>query len=265
MEQKNNKKSVMKNEERTISLHAQTKIMWDGYGLTTIVPIVLLGRDGKVTFYGVAKKDWKSCSTPDLGCLVVHMKFYANHLKDPCYVDFQNDVVKGKMHEWRKQVIEFLQDLKEEPLLSQAAVRKQMSFVKYDVLVVLKSLNKFKSIPVKVMNDRAIMTYNRGAGDEEMSHFVRHMSSCQKLIVSVYRHEAERNVSILTVFDNNVEEQYVYGKGKIKNLPMLMKKSSGQIKSHESNLEIIEIRSEDNDSNLKKQHERQEKYNEETL
>ena len=59
-------------------------------------------------------------------------------------------------------------------------------------------------------------------------------------------------MSVLTVFDDDVEEQYVYGKGKIENLSMLMKKSSAPIKSHESNLEIIEIRSEDNDSNLKK-------------
>jgi hypothetical protein len=265
MEQKNNERAAMKNQERTIGLRAQTKRMNDGYGLTTIVPDVILGTDGKAAFYGVANKDWKSCSTPDLGCSVVDMKFYSNHLKDPCYVDFQNDVVKGKMCEWRKQMIDFLQDLKEEPLLSEAAVRKQMSFAKYDVLLVLKSLNKLKSIPVKVMNDRAIMTYIRGAGDEEMSHFVQHMANCQKFILSVYRHEAERNVSVLTVFDDDVEEQYVYGKGKIENLSMLMKKSSALVKSHASNLEIIEIRSEDNDLNSKKPAATNENYEEETL
>jgi hypothetical protein len=86
-------------------------------------------------------------------------------------MDFQNDVVKGKICEWRKQVIEFLIDLKEEPLLSETAVRrKQMSFAKYDILIILKSLNKLKSILVKVMDNRVIMAYIKGAGDEEMSH-----------------------------------------------------------------------------------------------
>jgi hypothetical protein len=265
LEQKTNEKAHMKNKEHPIGLRSQTKRMSDGFGLTTIIPDVLLGTDGKGAYYGVARKDWKQCSTPDLGCSVVDMKFYSNHLKDPCYVDFQNDVVKGKIYEWRKQVIEFLQDLKEEPLLSETAVRKQMSFARYDVLIVLKSLNKLKSIPVKVMNDRAIMTYIKGAGDEEMSHFVRHMSNCEKFIVSVYRHEQERNVSVLTVFDDNVEDQYVYGKGKIENLSMLLMNTNNKAKSPVASREIIEIRSEDNDLDSKKRAGRNDNYEEETL
>jgi hypothetical protein len=128
-----------------------------------------------------------------------------------------------------------------------------MSFTKYDILIVLKGLNRLKLIPVKVMNNRAIMTYIKGVGGEEMPHFVKHMSSCQKFIVFVYQHEAERNVSVLTVFDDNVEDQYVYGKGRIDNLSMLLKSSNMKIKSTTGSQEIKEIRSEDNDIDFKRE------------
>jgi hypothetical protein len=88
------------------------------------------------------------------------MKFYSNHLKDPFYIDFQNDVVKGKICEWRTQVTEFLKDLKEEPLLSEAAVRKQISFAKCDVLIVLNSLcqhNAAYHLTILLMNKKIIL------------------------------------------------------------------------------------------------------------
>jgi hypothetical protein len=80
--------------------------------VSTIVPGIYdgNGRD-EVNFAGASPNEWMSCTSPSVGSTVIDVKNYTNMLIDPTYITVVHDVVKGKIYEWRKCTLEFLEDL----------------------------------------------------------------------------------------------------------------------------------------------------------
>jgi hypothetical protein len=181
--------------------------------VSTIVPGIYdgNGRD-EVNFAGASPNEWMSCTSPSVGSTVIDVKNYTNMLIDPTYITVVHDVVKGKIYEWRKCTLEFLEDLVIRHGYPWRAIKTQKMFAGIDLVKVLRGLNNFKTIAVNVMSEKAIMKYMSGVEDEEMAHFVYSMACCTSFGISIYRHDVEKNASVLTVFDDAVDDKFAYGK-----------------------------------------------------
>jgi hypothetical protein len=219
--------------------------------VSTIVPTIYdgNGRD-EVNFAGADPNEWMSCTSPSVGSTVIDVKNYTNMLIDPTYTTVVHDVVKGKMYEWRKRTLEFLEDLVVKHAYPRKAIKTQKKFAGLDLVKVMRGLNNFKTIAVNVMSEKAIMKYVPGVEDEEMAHFVYSMACCNSFGISIYRHDVEKNASVLTVFDDAVDDKFAYGKHSVENLTGLVNQKpvpNPYLVKQGKSIEIIEVKSGDND------------------
>jgi hypothetical protein len=114
-------------------------------------------------------------------------------LIDPTYTTLVHDMmVKGKIYEWRKCALEFLEDLVVKHGYPRKAIKTQKMFAGLDLVKVLRGLNHFKMIAVNVMSEKAIMKYIPGVEDEEMAQFVYSMACCTSFGILIYRHDVKK-------------------------------------------------------------------------
>jgi hypothetical protein len=208
-----------------------------GVVISTILPIVHIPHAHERLELGDQPNEWMIATDLSLGETSLPVKHYSNHLKDPYYITLTNYVIKGKMQEWQMNSISLLRRMHSD---------KQIKFVKFDVAKIIKGINLLKSVPINIMSEKAIQTYVQGVNGREKAQFVYSMANLRRFTVSVRNHDHQNNISVVTMYNNNMNELFVYGKQTIDNFTNMtrrprMKKKKMDVKHAPQ--EIIEIKS----------------------
>jgi hypothetical protein len=219
-----------------------------GIVVSTIVPIIHIPHARERLELGGQPNEWMTVTDPSLGETKIDIKNYTNHLKDPHYITLTNDVIKGKLQEWRTNSIQLLRKMHSEHMLPICAVRQQINFARFEVAKIIKGINLLKSVPISIMSEKAIQTYVQGVNDREKAQLVYSMANTRRFTVSVCNHDHQNNVSVVTMYNDNINELFAYGKQTIKDLTHMVRRP--RVKKEKKDLkdppqEIIEIKSND--------------------
>jgi hypothetical protein len=197
--------------------HVKTQLT-NGIYVRTVVPIMKDGRDLHSLQVGGNENHWQYCKSPCMGQTVVPIRNYLGYLNDKEYITKNNSVLRGKIHHWRLNSCKYLNDLHDMFERPKEAIEDQLHFAKYDILQVLKGIERFNVMCVSLMSLKAIMTYIEGVDDCEQAHFVYNMANCTKYELGVVTHDSEFNLSVFTMYDSDEDNKYAYGKDSIENL-----------------------------------------------
>jgi preprotein translocase subunit SecD len=114
------------------------------------------------------------------------------------------------------------------------------------VAIIIKGINPLKSVTINIMSKKAIQTYVQGVNDQEKSQFVYSMANLRKFMVSVCNHDHQNNISVATMYNDNMNKLYAYSKQTIDDFTNMVRKP--RVKKEKMNVkytpqEIIEIKS----------------------
>jgi hypothetical protein len=186
--------------------------------VSTVVPVLKDGRDLHSLQVGGNDNIWKYCKTPDMGETVIPISNFIGHLNQTEYITMTNDVLRGKLYQWRLNSVKYLQDLTNLFERPKKATEDQLNFAKNDVLQILKGIEKFNVMCISLMNTSAIMTYIEGINDCEQAHLVYNIANCIDFELGVVTHDREFNVTVFTKYDNDDSNKFAYGKNGIEDL-----------------------------------------------
>jgi hypothetical protein len=195
-----------------------------GVAVSTIVPIIHIPHARERLELGGQPNEWMTAIDPSLGETKIPIKHYTNHLKDPHYITLTNDVIKGKLQEWRTNSIQLLRKMHNEHMLPVCAVHQQINFAKFEVAKIIKGINLLKSVPISIMSKKAIQTYVQGVNDREKVQLVYSMANMRRFTVLVSNHDHQNNVSVVTMYNYNINELFAYGKQTINDLTHMVRR-----------------------------------------
>jgi hypothetical protein len=225
--------------------HRRTQVTNLTY-VSTVVPIIKDGRDLHSLQAGGNDNIWKYCKTAKMGKTIIPIKNYVGHLNDREYIKVQNDVLRGKLYEWRLNSCKYLNDLTNLFERPKKATEDQLSFAKHDVLQILKGIEKFNVMCISLMSLSAMMTYIDGINDIEHAHLVYEIANCEKFRLGVVTHDREFNVTVITIFNEDEENKYGYGKNEIEDLHYIHHERDNE--KHRKLMEIEKAKSEEKES-----------------
>jgi hypothetical protein len=75
-----------------------------------------------------------------------------------------------------------------------------------------------------IMSEKSIQTYVQGVHDREKAQFVYSMTNARRFTVSVCNHDHQNNISVVAMYNDNLNKLYAYSKQTIGNFTNMVRR-----------------------------------------
>ena len=155
-------------------------------------------------------------SRPKYDFTVLSVKGYTKHLTCSVYIQEVKKQVIGKIVKLRTAIMQAVLFYAPRYKYVPEVYTSQYRFASENMTQLVLGINEFDDLPIDAMNETTLFTYVKGVNTLEIATMVKKVATTSSFQVKVRNYPEKKNFSVDCVFDDDENQIYRFGKGRIK-------------------------------------------------